>query len=101
MPARSSRRRTSTTSSRTAGEAGMAGHDRYYGYSTAENTDLQYARRMAYRTGEGDISRYPPVDNQPDYEPTLDPHKPGVNQDQLAKDTIERVYKRVMAQKPR
>jgi hypothetical protein len=75
------------------------GHDKYYGYTTAKNTDLIHARQFARKTGDGDISRYPPVSNSPDYTPTFNPADPkGLSEDKINADTIERVKKRIDSQ---
>ncbi|MEN3310643.1 MAG: hypothetical protein V7603_6845 [Micromonosporaceae bacterium] len=76
-------------------------NDPYYGYTTAGNTDLIQARHMAYKTGDGNISRYPSISNSPDYTPTLDPGKTDLSQDKINADTIERVRKRINSQSAR
>jgi hypothetical protein len=76
-------------------------NDPYYGYTTATNTDLIKARHMAYKTGDGDISRYPAISNPPGYEPTLDPGKTDLSQDKIDADTVERVRKRINSQSAR
>jgi hypothetical protein len=75
--------------------------DPYYGYTTQGNTDLIKARHMAYKTGDGDISRYPSISNSPSYEPTLDPGKTDLSQDKINADTVERVRKRINSQSAR
>ncbi|WP_207386239.1 hypothetical protein, partial [Protofrankia symbiont of Coriaria ruscifolia] len=74
----------------------------YFGYTTSGNDRLMEAWRMAARMGE-DIRYYPPVDSGQYIEPTVnwdDPHFNNQDAENAAykNDTIERIYKRIMAQ---
>jgi hypothetical protein len=79
--------------------------DPYFGYTTSGNKELMDARRMAARMRE-DIRHYPPPtssaaspDFTVDYDSSRVKELPYDQQTQLAtNDTIERIYKRIMAQ---
>ncbi|GAB3161159.1 hypothetical protein GCM10027290_67970 [Micromonospora sonneratiae] len=81
----------------------MAGEGDYFGYTSAQNTELQESLRLARRMGE-DISHYPPPDDGGQYiEPTVNWSKPNFRDDQTeqaarSNDTIEKINKRIMAQ---
>ncbi|MBX6723915.1 MAG: hypothetical protein IRY92_11895, partial [Dactylosporangium sp.] len=85
----------------------MTGDGPYFGYETAKNEQLMNARRLAAKMGD-DIRYYPqPQDSGelPDF--TINWDDPPFGEDETEKsnaaflnDTIERIYKRVMAQNP-
>nr|MDT0659355.1 hypothetical protein [Micromonospora sp. DSM 115978] len=82
----------------------MAGEDDYFGYSTAQNEQLQQNRQMARRMGE-DIRYYPAPPSGDYIEPTTnwDTEEGRVlssdeEKQAFYQDSIEKINKRIMAQ---
>ncbi|MGW4460869.1 hypothetical protein [Micromonospora sp. NPDC004704] len=82
----------------------MAGEEEYFGYTSAQNEQLQLNRQMARRMGE-DIRHYPPPPSGEYIEPTRnwDTEEGRVlssNEEKQAfyADSIEKIRKRIMAQ---
>ena len=83
----------------------MTGDGPYFGYETSQNEQLMNARRLAAKMGE-DIRYYPQPESSgdlPDF--TINWENPPFDKDETEKsnaafnnDTIERIYKRIMAQ---
>jgi hypothetical protein len=77
----------------------------YYGYTSGTNTQLTRLRQLARHTGD-DVTHYTPADTSryyADYTPTYTPSKhddhPYYSSDDPKQAGIEKIYKRVMAQK--